>query len=112
MMPSALGRMSYPGLSWPPTTYASVLGGMTGNVKSAIRAAQHQKRKFNDIVAAKKSSIGRKLWQIRVQPKGEIDGACLGKNGWDDAVKGLMPRILDISVVDWEAQNPKAMQKL
>jgi hypothetical protein len=35
-----------------------------------------------------------------VQPGGEIDGACLGKTTWDDAVKGLVPWILDLNVVD------------
>jgi hypothetical protein len=43
---------------------------------------------------------------------GEIDGACPGKNGWDDAIRGLVPRILDLSIVDWEAQKPEAVQKL
>jgi hypothetical protein len=67
---------------------------------------------LNNDVAAERTSGGRKARQIRVQPGGEIDGACPGKNGWDDAVRGLVPRILDISVVDWEGQKQEAMQKL
>jgi hypothetical protein len=80
MMPSAPGSMPYPGLSWPLTAHALVPGGMVGNVESAVRAARHQKKKLNDNVGTKRSSIGRKPWKIRVQPEGEIDGACPGKN--------------------------------
>jgi hypothetical protein len=47
-----------------------------------------------------------------VQLGGEIDGACLGKTTWDDTVRGLVPHILDLSVVEWEGQKPEAVQKL
>jgi hypothetical protein len=36
----------------------------------------------------------------------------VGKNGWDDAMRGLVPRILNLSVVDWDAQKPEAFEKL
>jgi hypothetical protein len=53
---------------------------------------------------------------MKLQPRGaaggEIDGACPGKNGWDDAIRGLVPRILDIRIEDWEAQKMEAVQKL
>jgi hypothetical protein len=86
--------------------------GRTGNADSAARAARRQKRKLNDDVAAERTSGGRKARQIRVQSGGEIDGVCPGKNGWDDVVRGLVPCILDISVVDWEGQKQEAVQKL
>jgi hypothetical protein len=35
-----------------------------------------------------------------------------GKIAWDDAVKDLVPRILDLSVVEWEGQKPEVVQKL
>jgi hypothetical protein len=47
-----------------------------------------------------------------VQPGGEIDGMRPGKTTWDDAIRGLVPRILDLSIVEWEGQKPKAVQKL
>jgi hypothetical protein len=37
---------------------------------------------------------------------------CLGKTAWDDAIRGLVPCILDLSVVEWEGQKPEAVQKL
>jgi hypothetical protein len=112
MMPSALGSLPYPGVCWPPTAHASIPGGTGGNPDSAARAARRQKRKLNNEVAAERSCVGRKPRQIQVQPGEEIDGACPGKNGWDDAIRGLVPRILDISIVDWEAQKTEAVQKL
>jgi hypothetical protein len=92
--------MPYPGMCWPPLAHAEASVGRTGNADNAARAARRQRRKLNDDVVAERTSGGRKARQIRVQPGGEIDGACPGKNGWDDAVRGLVPRILDISVVD------------
>jgi hypothetical protein len=56
--------------------------------------------------------VGQKAKQIRVKPTGEIDGACPKKNGWDDAVRSLVPRLLDISTVDWEGQKLEAVQEL
>jgi hypothetical protein len=112
MMQSAPGSMPYPGMCWPPLAHAKASVGWTGNADSAARAARRQKRKLNNDVAAERTSDGRKARQIRVKPGGEIDGACPGKNGWYDTVRGLVPRILDISVVDWEGQKQEAMQKL
>jgi hypothetical protein len=107
MMPLAPGSMPYPGVCWPPLAHAKASEGGVGNANSVVRAARRQKRKLNEDVVAERSSGGRKPIQIRVQPGGEIDGACPGKNGWDDAICGLVPRILDIIVVDWEAKNKR-----
>jgi hypothetical protein len=109
MMQPALGSMPYPGPFWPPNAQMDPLAPRTGNMDIAARATRRQKRKLNDDVAAERSSSRRKPRQITVQPGGEIDGACPGKTAWDDAVKGLIPRILDLSVVEWEGQKPEAV---
>lgn len=59
-----------------------------------------------------RSSTGQKSRQIRIQPEGKSDGTCPRKNGWNDSTKDLVPQILNINIVDWEGQKPKAMQKL
>jgi hypothetical protein len=113
MMPSAPESMPYPGLCWPPNAHIEGPPGRMGNNESIARVARRQKRKVDDEVATERSSAGRKPGQIGVQAGGgEIDGACMGKNGWDDAIRGLVPQILDLSIVDWEAQKPEAVQKL
>jgi hypothetical protein len=112
MMQPTPGSMPYPGPLWPPNAQVEPLVPITGNMDSAARVGRRQKRKLNDDVATERSSSGRKPRQITVQLGGEIDGACLGKTTWDDAVRGLVPRILDLSVVEWEGQKPEAVQKL
>jgi hypothetical protein len=86
--------------------------GRAGNSESAARVARRQKKKLNDEAAAERSTSGRKPRQITVQPGGKVDGACPSKNAWDDTVRALVPRILDLSVVDWEGQKPESVQKL
>jgi hypothetical protein len=93
MMPSAPWSMPYPRLCWPPNAHIKGPPGRTGNNESIGRAARRQKRKVDDEVATGRSSAGQKPRQIRIQAGGEIDGACPGKNGWDDAIRGLVPRI-------------------
>jgi hypothetical protein len=73
MMPTTPGTMPYPGVCLPPPAHFEVPAGRTGNVDSTARAARRQKRKLHNDVATKKSSVGRKFRQIRVQPRGEID---------------------------------------
>jgi hypothetical protein len=82
------------------------------NHDSATRAHRRKKRKHGEDVEAERTSAGWKAKQIRVKPEGEIDGACPRKTGWDDTVRSLVPRLLDISTVDWEGQKPEAVQKL
>jgi hypothetical protein len=83
--------MPYPRLCWPPNALAEALAGRAGNSKSAARAARRQKRKLNDEAVAERSTSKRKPCQITAQPGGEVDGACLGKNAWDDTVRALVP---------------------
>jgi hypothetical protein len=94
--------MPYPRLCWPPNAPTEAPVERAGNSESAARAARRQKRKLNDEAATERSTSGRKPRQITVQPGGEVDDACPGKNAWDDTVRALVPRILDLSVVDWE----------
>jgi hypothetical protein len=112
MMSTRAGGMQYPGLLWPSNAHAEPSPGRADNTESSVRATRRQKRKLNNDVTAERSSSGRKPRQITVGQGGEVDGAFPRKNAWDDAISGLVPRILDISVVDWEGQKPKAMQKL
>ena len=87
--------MPYLGLLWPPNAHVEPPTSRADNTKSLARATRHQKRKLNEDVVVERSSPGRKPRQIIVQLGREVDGACLGKNAWDDAIKGLVPKILD-----------------
>ena len=63
-------------------------------------------------MASSRSSTGKKAYELRILEGGRIDAASSGKNAWDDAVRTLVPRLLDLSVIGWEGQNPNATKKL
>jgi hypothetical protein len=42
---------------------------------------------------------GLKPHVVEVTPRGRIDGACKGENAWDDLMKSMGPRNLDVSIV-------------
>ena len=57
-------------------------------------------------------SGGQKPNTLRVKAGGGIDGGCEGKNAFDEALRSLVPRILDVSVLTWKLQNPGSVAKL
>lgn len=47
---------------------------------------------------------GLKCKVVQVNVKGRIDGACKGKNHWDDDIRSIAPHALDVFIVhvmDW-----------
>ena len=42
----------------------------------------------------------------------EVDSTCKGKNAWDEALRDLAPKCLDMSVVAWANHDPKTLKKL
>jgi hypothetical protein len=59
-----------------------------------------------------RSTSGQKPNTLRVKEGRDIDGGCIGKNAWNDAARSLVPRILDLSVIEWEGQKTAAVEKL
>jgi hypothetical protein len=49
---------------------------------------------------------------VAVNDVGEVNAACEGKNAWDRCIRDLVPKILDMSVVEWSKQKPQAVKKL
>jgi hypothetical protein len=56
--------------------------------------------------------MGKKHHQVCVKLTGDIDGACNGKNAWNDAVRTFVPWILDINVIEWEHHKTESVNKL
>jgi hypothetical protein len=79
---------------------------------SAARANRRQRRNDYDVTAMSRTIGGQKPNKLRVKEGGDIDGACPTKNAWDDAVRSLIPRIIDMSIIEWEAQRTAAVEKL
>ena len=41
-----------------------------------------------------------------------MDGRSEGKNAWDEAIRELVPKIMDMSVVEWSKHPPHRVKKL
>ena len=79
---------------------------------SVERATRRLKRALYEEGSRDRKKAGTKPHSISVQADGEIDGGCAGKNAWDRSVRVYVPKILDMSVIDWEKQRPEAVDKL
>jgi hypothetical protein len=51
-------------------------------------------------------------YKVEVTKNGKIDGACDGKNEWDNALQGIVPRCLNMAIVKVGDQNPVDMSEL
>jgi hypothetical protein len=80
--------------------------------ESAARASRRQKCKEYDSGVTVRDAVGQKPQQVRVKPGGDIDAASEGKNAWNSAVRTFVPRMLDISIVDWDSHKPESLKKL
>jgi hypothetical protein len=79
---------------------------------SAARAGRRHKRKEYESMAASRSNTGHKPNQLHMKPRGYVDQASEAKNAWDDAIRSLVPRMLDMSVIEWEGQRLESLEKL
>jgi hypothetical protein len=79
---------------------------------NVARATRRHKRKEYDVAAVSKSMNRQKPNTLRVKKGGDINGWYTWKNAWDDAVRSLIPRILDLNVIKWEGQKIVAIEKL
>ena len=72
-----------------------------------------RKRKAEyDLASKERASAGSKPNRVFVLPGGEEDGTCEGKNACDEALRDLVSKCLDISVVSWKKHDPHRLKKL
>lgn len=105
-------------LTWVPTHYmplesANGVNGWSTRTSSyalewsGSNATEEMYRQVqNHFKARKKAARGRVL------SNGDIDATLEEKNVWDELGQNLIPKILDLSMVEWTKQKPAAMQKL
>jgi len=80
--------------------------------ESEARATRRATRKEAETNVELRRSGGQKPHTLRVKAGGGIDGGCEGKNAFDEALRSLVPRILDVSVLKWKLQHPGSVEKL
>jgi hypothetical protein len=93
-------------------TVASASEAGTTKAESEARAARRAVRKEMEERVDARCTQGQKPHRVRVKAGGGIDGGCEGKNEWDEALRSLVPRILDVSCVTWNDQHPNSVAKL
>lgn len=69
------------------------------------------KKEIEESVDARQD-VGQKPHKVRVKEGGDIHGGCEGKNEFDEALRSLVPTILDVSCEKWKDQSPCSIEKL
>ena len=93
-------------------TAAQASDGPSTKAESEARAARRAIRKEMEERVEARRNMGQKPHRVRVKAGGGIDGGCEGKNEFDEALRSLVPRILDVSCVVWNEQAPQSVEKL
>ena len=101
----------YPG-PWMQASGAQPSEAPTTKAESEARAARRAMRKETEERVEARRNQGQKSYRVRVKAGGGIDGGCEGKNQFDECLRTLVPRILDVSCVKWADQSPHSVQKL
>jgi hypothetical protein len=77
-----------------------------------IRAQQRSLKRTLEIEIVERHQKGLSPHQVEVTKNGKIDGACVGKNIWDDKIRGFAPRHLNMAIVKVGEQNVVDMTEL
>ena len=96
----------------PPATAAPQHEGPTVKPESEARAARRAHKKEVEEAMDARRALGHKPQKVRVKAGGGIDGGCEGKNSFDEYLRTLVPRILDVSCVSWKDQTPSSVERL
>ncbi len=80
--------------------------------QAVIRAQQRSLKRTLEIEIAEQRQKGLPPHQVEVTKNGKIDGACAGKNIWDDKIRGFAPHHLNMAIVKVGEQNVVDMAEL
>ena len=110
MWPSGMAA-AFPG-AWPTQ---GVVEATLLSQDSEDRLSQRKRRKRRNAYEKKSrqwAAAGAKPNRVYVLPGGEVDGGSEGKNAWDESIRELVPKIMDMSVVEWSKHPPHRVKKL
>jgi hypothetical protein len=80
--------------------------------QAVIRAQQWSLKRTLEIEIAERRQKGLPPHQVEVTKNGKINGACAGKNIWDDKIRGFAPRHFNMAIVKVGEQNVVDMAEL
>ena len=99
---STQGAPSYPG-AWPPQSQVTNLDFADEPPSQSQKRAEwwfklgHLQHREQE-----RKRVGKKPHSLSIIAASEINAGCAGKNTWDSLVRTYVPRILDMSVIDWD----------
>ena len=79
---------------------------------SEDRVSRRKRKAAYDLATKQRATAGVKPNRVFVLPGGEVDASCEGKNAWDKALRDLVPKCLDMSVIAWKKHDPQRLKKL
>ena len=79
---------------------------------SVKRKARRDSRRLADEESRNREAQGLKPYSVYVRPSGIIDSGCKGHLKWQEYVRDLTPRMLDLSVIDYKEQSEDSISKL
>ena len=101
-MPWMMGQQyPNPWIPHPPPTDNNTQNLDKPRPESEARASRRAARKEVETNVETRRSGGQKPHTLMVKQGGGIDGGCEGKNAFDEALRSLVPRILDVSCMTW-----------
>ena len=89
-------------------------GSMTSTLKedSAKRSIRRANKRDADEIAKKRELAGLRPYVVHVKSSGLIDSGCAGHLKWQENIRDLTPRMLDMSVIKYDDQYEGSKIKL
>ena len=104
-----------PWATGPPPSYRAPWSGQVVvdlAPDSVDRSCRRKRKAEYDLESRQRATTGRKPNRVFVLPGGEVDVTCEGKNAWDEALRELVPKCLDMSIVSWSKHEDHMLQRL
>ena len=80
--------------------------------ESLKKRERRKNRRISDEEAQKRVSEGLKPYIVQVKPSGIIDSGCNGHLRWQEHIRDITPRMLDMSVIVYEDQDETSRKLL
>ena len=80
--------------------------------ESIQKRLRREKKREADEIARRRESAGLRPYVVRVRVTGIVDSGCEGHLKWQEYIRDLTPRFLDMSVFKYEDQNENSKAKL
>ena len=109
-----------PGWSWvpmgwqqnpPPAAWLARAGDVIFHPPSES-TVHRKKRATYESGSRNRATYTTKPSFVHVQEGGFINASSEGKNAWDTALRDFVPKIVDVSAVEWSQHKPQTLQRL